>query len=119
MHLYHHTSPSSPLSSSSSSSSSPSSDSTLQVSTSFSRHYPTHSYNFQRVEASVEVDFRNMLASRCGKEKQRKRQRQLQASWGSEEAKEQARIYPTPSCGEYDRYFVKRAAGESASTSTS
>jgi hypothetical protein len=77
------------------------------VSTTFDRHYPSHSYNFQRVEASVEVDFRDMLSSQCSHEKQRKNSRVLKASWGTEKQKEDARNYPTPSCTEYDKFFGK------------
>ena len=42
------------------------------VTTSFDQSYPMHSYNFQRVEKTVEQDFHELLINKCRNEKSRR-----------------------------------------------
>jgi hypothetical protein len=79
------------------------------------------------VEQSVEQNFREALAMHCNAEKQTRSNRIyrvtfdssayevnnliitiLKAQWGSQSDKDAAKAYPTPSCDEYEKYFMRR-----------
>jgi hypothetical protein len=104
------------------------------VSPSFSASYPHNSFNFQRVEKMVEQDFRDFLVNRCHVEKAKRNNliqkvgyiyclmfalrtilltTHLQAAWsGTATDRESAKNTPTPSCEQYQAYFIENKGSQ-------
>lgn len=84
------------------------------VSPSFQQQYSSYSENFYRVEKAVEADFKESLATNCVYEKKQRSFKIAEARWSSEAARKAASEMKTPSCTQYDQFFLKsRHSGHS------
>jgi len=75
----------------------------------FRTNFPEHSNEYKRVERSVEADYRDLLVSKCHKEKEYKMHRIYQARWKTRDKAEEmkkAESIELASCDLYNELFV-------------